>query len=84
VMDQLRTLEFAQLQAFARVLQQKNQKYKSISMNDRRFTFFSSRSQATIDKLRQQTTRLPPAQLISESIRVNSKENIQINFLFVL
>jgi hypothetical protein len=27
VMDQLRTLEFVQLQAFARVLQQKNKKY---------------------------------------------------------
>ncbi|CAM4779272.1 unnamed protein product [Rotaria magnacalcarata] len=59
VMDQLRTLEFVQLQAFARVLQQQNKK-----------------SQSTIDKLQQKNTGMPPAQLLSESIKKLSLDKI--------
>ncbi|CAF0828089.1 unnamed protein product [Adineta steineri] len=64
VMDQLRTLEFVQLQAFARVLQQQNKK-----------------SQTTIDKLRQQYNRIPPAQLLSESIKKHSLDKITFTLI---
>lgn len=70
-MDQLRTLEFVQLQAFARVLQQQNKKYVSLlSISAIVVVPFSCRSQSTIDKLRQQNNRIPPAQLLAESIKV--------------
>ncbi|UJR33136.1 hypothetical protein I4U23_020593 [Adineta vaga] len=64
VMDQLRTLEFVQLQAFARVLQQQNKK-----------------SQTTIDKIRQQNNRMPPAQLLAESIKKQSLDKITFSLV---
>ncbi|CAF0942884.1 unnamed protein product [Adineta ricciae] len=64
VMDQLRTLEFVQLQAFARVLQQHKKK-----------------SQSTIDKIRQQNSRIPPAQLLAESIKKHSLDKITFSLI---